>query len=200
VLAQYGSLAALGEGRIGPAVWLSTLPGGKSLVGLGSLSGLRGEILIVDGATWLGYPSGPSGAYGRELGPADETAAFLVTAAVPAWRRMSLAREVRFEALEASVAQLARDAGLDDEQPFPIVFEGTLRELEFSVVNGRGFETGKPRPRGPPSTRPKACWSVSTAPRPRVSSCTRTRACTSTCCSRKNARSGTWSTSIYQQG
>jgi alpha-acetolactate decarboxylase len=146
-LHQFGSLAALAEGGIGPTVWLSTLKGGSSLVGLGSLSELRGEVLIVDGTTWLGYPTGPRGSYARKLGPSDETAAFLVTATVPAWRRMSLSREVRFEALEESVAQLGRDAGLDAKEPFPIIVEGTLQKLEFNVVNGRGFEAGRPIPR-----------------------------------------------------
>jgi alpha-acetolactate decarboxylase len=147
VLNTYGSLAALDDGRIGPAVWLSSLGSQKSLIGLGSLSELRGEVLIVDGQTWLGYPTGPTGSYARELGSSDETAAFLVTASVPSWRRMSLARDVRFEELEAGVAELGSEAGLDAEQPFPIVIEGTLHALEFSIVNGRGFEANQPIPR-----------------------------------------------------
>jgi acetolactate decarboxylase len=144
----YGVLRDLTEtGRIGPSVWLSTLKDDPALVGLGSLSELRGEVLIVGGKVWLGYPTGPEGSYARELGVSDETAAFLVTASVPAWRTLSLARDVRFEALEAGLEQLGRDAGIDGEKPFPFVIEGTLNQLEFNVVNGRGFEAGQPIPR-----------------------------------------------------
>ena len=144
----YGSLDALSnEGKIGPAVWLSSLQADPTLVGLGSLSELRGEILVLGGETWLGYPAGPNGPYGRTLGDSDETAAFLVTASVPDWRTLSLVRDIANADLEASVEQLGRDAGLDVEQPFPIVIEGALKDLEYNVVNGRGFEAGKPIPR-----------------------------------------------------
>jgi acetolactate decarboxylase len=147
-LGIHGSLRALTEdGSIGPSVWLSTLNGDPALVGLGSLSGLRGEVLLVDGKVWLGYPTGPEGSYARELGVSDETAAFLVTARVPAWRTLSLARAVPFEALEAGIEQLGRDAGIDVEKPFPFVIQGQLEQLEFNVVNGRGFEANKPIPR-----------------------------------------------------
>jgi acetolactate decarboxylase len=147
-LRTYGSLRALtDEGRIGPSVWLSTLSNDPALVGLGSLSELRGEVLIVGGKVWLGYPTGPEGAYGRELGVSDETAAFLVTASVPAWRTLSLARNVSFAELEGGLEQLARDAGIDSGKPFPFVVEGTLNQLEFNVVNGRGFDAGQPIPR-----------------------------------------------------
>lgn len=148
VLRVYGSLDALSnEGRIGPTVWLSTLEADPTLVGLGSLSDLRGEVLVLGGEVWLGYPAGPNGPYARKLGDSDETAAFLVTASVPSWRTLSLVRDIPNDALEASVEQLARDAGLDVDQPFPIVIEGTLNKLEYNVVNGRGFEAGKPIPR-----------------------------------------------------
>jgi acetolactate decarboxylase len=146
-LALYGTLGALGEGRIGPSVWLSTLAADPSLVALGSLSELRGEVIALDGEIWLGYPTGPSGAYARKLGDSDETAAFLVTASVPEWKTLSLARAIPYAELEAGVEQLGRDAGLDVNAPFPIVIEGTLEKLEFNVVNGRGFEPGKPIPR-----------------------------------------------------
>jgi len=147
VIGVYGSLDALSAGGIGPSLWLSSLRADPSLVGLGSLSELRGEVLVLGGEVWLGYPAGPSGPYARKLGDSDETTAFLVTASVPQWSTLSLVRDIAGANLEESVEQLGRDAGLDVERPFPIVIEGTLRNLEFNVVNGRGFETGKPIPR-----------------------------------------------------
>ncbi|HEY3500305.1 MAG TPA: hypothetical protein VGK73_36690, partial [Polyangiaceae bacterium] len=35
--------------------WLSSLQADSTLVGLGSLSELRGEVLVLGGETWLGY-------------------------------------------------------------------------------------------------------------------------------------------------
>jgi acetolactate decarboxylase len=139
----YGTLHGLMEGKTGAHVSLASLRGDKSLVGLGSLSELRGEVWIFGGEVWVSYPKDDKTAWARELGTLNETAAFVVTARVPEWQTGTVSRDVPFEELPDFVEGLARGAGLDSKRPFPIVIEGELSGLALNVVDGRGFTTGK---------------------------------------------------------
>jgi alpha-acetolactate decarboxylase len=146
-LKTYGTLHGLMDGQTGAQVSLASLRSDKSLVGLGSLSELRGEVWIFGGEVWVSYPKDDKSAWARELGTLNETAAFLVTARVPEWQTGPVSREVPFDELPDFVEGLAREAGLDSKRPFPMVIEGELANLALNVVDGRGFTTGKKIPR-----------------------------------------------------
>jgi alpha-acetolactate decarboxylase len=144
-LTTYGRLSDLmQQGRTGPAVWLRKLGEDPSLVGLGALSGLRGEVAVVDGRIWLGYATGDTNSHGRELDGADETAAFLAVASVPEWRTFTVGVRVLDESIDRTLESLARDAGLDARRPLPVVVTGRLRNLRFHVADGRGMAQGVP--------------------------------------------------------
>jgi len=51
----WSSVAELGSGKIGPTVMLADVPRGTGVIGIGSLSELRGEIAIVRGQRWVSY-------------------------------------------------------------------------------------------------------------------------------------------------
>lgn len=123
-------------------VSLSALKGDPNLVGLGWLSALRGEIAIVPNEIWVAYPKDDGTPRANVLGPSDETAAFLVTASVPAWQTLPLPEDTAFDDLADAVEQLGASAGLDVERPFPFLVEGSLANLEYHVVDGRSFQDG----------------------------------------------------------
>ena len=144
----YSTLQALmEEGNTGPHVSLATLKPDKALIGIGSLSELRGEIWIYGGEVWLGYPKDDKSAWARELGVLNESAAFAATARVTEWQTGPVSRDVPFEELADFVEGLARGAGLDLKGPIPIAVEGKFTNLALNVVDGRGFPPGKKIPR-----------------------------------------------------
>jgi alpha-acetolactate decarboxylase len=144
-LTTYGSLSDLmGQGKTGPAVWLRKMGDDPSLVGLGALSGLRGEVAVIDGAVWLGYSTDATSSHGRALSGADETAAFLVVASVPEWQTFTLATSVIDADLDRRLEKLARDAGLDARTPLPVVVSGRFENLRFHVADGRGMPQNQP--------------------------------------------------------
>jgi alpha-acetolactate decarboxylase len=144
-LTTYGRLSDLmQQGRTGPAVWLRKMSDDPSLVGIGALSGLRGEVAVVDGRVWLGYATGDTSSHGRELDGADETAAFLAVASVPEWRSFTLEARVLDAGLDRMLEALARDAGLDARRPLPVVIAGRFQNLGFHVADGRGMAPGEP--------------------------------------------------------
>jgi hypothetical protein len=139
----YGSLnRAMEDGDTEPKLSLAKLRGDKTLIGLGALSGFRGELLIADGEIWASYPKDDGTSYAQEVGTREEVAAFAVTAHVPRWQGLPIPENVSFDDLEDNVAKLATDAGLDPERPFPFMIDGALVNLKFHVVDGRAFPPG----------------------------------------------------------
>lgn len=144
-LTTYGSLSdVMKEGKTGPAVWLRKMTDDPSLVGIGALSGLRGEVAVIDGTVWLGYSTDATSSHGRELSGTDETATFLAVAAVPQWQTFTLATRVHGADLDRRLEKLARDAGLDARLPIPVVITGRFENLRYYVADGRGMDTGRP--------------------------------------------------------
>lgn len=144
-LTTYGSLSDLMQhGKTSPAVWLRKMTDDPSLVGIGSLSGLRGEVAVLDGGVWLGYSTDATSSHGRALSGADETAAFLAVASVPEWQTFTLATAVIHLDLDRRLEKLARDAGLDARGPIPVVVTGRFENLHFHVADGRGMPENQP--------------------------------------------------------
>jgi alpha-acetolactate decarboxylase len=136
----YGSLKATMEERsLGTVISLAQLRGDSALVGLGLLSSLRGEVLIVNGETWLSYPNTDGTVRSQKAGANDETLNFLVAATVPDWQSVPLEEDTKFSDLGDAIQRLATSSLLDTKKPIPFVVDGALVNLNFSVVNGVAF-------------------------------------------------------------
>jgi alpha-acetolactate decarboxylase len=132
----WSSLDTLKAGRTEAHVSLSEVASGPGVIGIGSLSGLRGEIAIVRGEPWLSYALPGGGVRVERPGVRDEQATFLAVADVPAWQSQSLDSAVAFEALAGELERRAWQAGLDTSEPIPVLIEGALSSIELNVVNG----------------------------------------------------------------
>lgn len=141
----YGSLHALmDQGMTRPVVSLATLKKDPTLVGLGSLSALRGEIAIVPGEVWVAYPGDGGAMRASELGDSDETAAFVAVSSVPEWQPLPLPEETSFDQIPDAIEKLGQSGGLDTDRPFPFLIEGSFANVAIKVVDGRAFQ-GQPR-------------------------------------------------------
>lgn len=122
---------------------MSELPSGEPLVGVGSLSDLRGEIAIIDGEIWVSYPNDAAARRTNE-----ERAAFLAVAKVDTWHELTLARAIDWDALPRELAEQGRYFGFAHDEPLAIRIEGRAENVEYNVVNGPalGLVPGAPRP------------------------------------------------------
>jgi hypothetical protein len=132
----WSSLQALSAGHTGPTVTLSTVPSGPGVIGIGSLSGLRGEVAIVRGTTWLAIALPGDAVRHQRSNASDETATFLAVADVPEWQSQSFTSPVVFDALAGELERRVNEAGLDVTGPIPLTIEGPLSAVNFNVVNG----------------------------------------------------------------
>lgn len=141
-VSTYSSLPALFDGQVGSRLLLRELPSREPLVGVGSLSDLRGEIAIFDGEIWVSYPDGSAARRTR-----DEQAAFLAVARVDAWHEVTLARAITWQELPDELAEHGRASGFSRDEPMAIHIEGRVEAIEYNIVNGPALGVGQGAPR-----------------------------------------------------
>jgi alpha-acetolactate decarboxylase len=146
----FGSMRQLvREGDATPKVVLADVLKRPHAHGLGSISGLRGEIAIVDGTAWLSYPSATAGAAPTVIASTDsrERAGFLVATHVDPtqWRRVAVGEALSADNLEAVLGKLVAQHGLGGaDVPFRI--DGKFSTLTLAIVDGRKLPPGATLP------------------------------------------------------
>jgi len=127
-------------GDTGGQVALADLPQQRGTWGVGATTGLKGEIVQIDGRLLV---SPGSDTQGRVRGPHDgEQAVLFASGRVQAWHDVGVLREMDGAAFEAFVLEQARALGLAPDQPFVFRVEGRFPHLLWHVV------TGEPGPGG----------------------------------------------------
>lgn len=142
---HHGEVHAVMQGEWDPVISLEEGLEGEDSYGLGALSDLRGEFVALPRRIWLSYPTTVPLPDVKQVTASDETAALLVSARVPAFRKRTFDVDVASTDVETALAELAKKAGVDVTKPFPFLLEGTLRAVHWHVVDGT---------RVPPGTRP----------------------------------------------
>jgi hypothetical protein len=133
----FGALRAImHEGRTGAQVGIAQATSTPHAYGVGALSGLRGEITIIDGLPWLAFPDG-GGGIRVQSGEADgETAALLAVANVNAWREIVIGKDIVPNELDERIEERLAANGLDIEKPIPIMVEGHCFDVSWHVLAG----------------------------------------------------------------
>ena len=131
----WGALhAIMAEGKSDATVALADVVPGPHTWALGALSGLRGEVLVLDDRALASYPDGGKVALDQDAG--DEKATLLVAARVDGWTRVPVTADIPAAELDARIAELAAAAGVDTTKPFPFRVEGRLLRLSWHVLDG----------------------------------------------------------------
>jgi len=106
-------------------------------VGIGAPEGLAGEIVVLNGETWVGQADANGRAETRYPAPPDAMATFLAMATVPRWVDSLTDGRLSLDGLEHSVRAAAEKNGLDTKAPFPFVVKGRFSSVKLHILNGR---------------------------------------------------------------
>jgi acetolactate decarboxylase len=114
----------------GPVVALKDAAGENATDAVGALSGLRGEISMIEGKLLVSY--------GADCGTAcpaaaTETATLLATAAVREWRAVAIDKNLDAAAIGTFIREQAKAVGLDENKPFPFRINGTITDFVMHV-------------------------------------------------------------------
>ena len=97
---------------------------------VGAVSGLRGEISMIEGRLIISY--------GAECGAAcpsaaSETATLLATATARNWRPVPIDKDLDAKAVETFIREQAKAIGLDETKPFPFRINGAVTNFIMHV-------------------------------------------------------------------
>ncbi len=111
-------------------VALKDAVGGRTTDAVGAVSGLRGEISVIEGRLIVSY--------GADCGTAcpsaaTETATLLATAAAGAWRPVAIDKDLDAKATETFIREQAKAIGLDENKPFPFRINGAITNFVMHV-------------------------------------------------------------------
>lgn len=123
----------LHSGETGGVIALDRLTA-PSTWGVGATAGLRGEVVIRDGAVLVSPGDDPDG---RVTPPdAGEKAVILAFGTVAGWQSFEIAHDMAPDQLTRFIEMQAQGLGLDPEGGFPIRVQGAFPQLVWHVVTG----------------------------------------------------------------
>jgi len=113
-----------------PVVALKDAVDSRATDAVGAVSGLRGEISVIEGRLIVSY--------GVDCGAAcpvttSETATLLATASAQHWRAVAIDKDLDAKAVEAFIRSQAKASGLDENKPFPFRINGAITDFVMHV-------------------------------------------------------------------
>jgi acetolactate decarboxylase len=97
---------------------------------VGAVSGLRGEISMIEGKLIVSYGADCGAACPQA---ASETATLLATASAQHWRAVAIDKDLDAQALETFIRAQAKAGGLDEAKPFPFRIDGAITDFVMHV-------------------------------------------------------------------
>jgi acetolactate decarboxylase len=133
----WGSLrAVMHEGKTEGNVALESTVPGPHAYAVGALSGLRGEITVLDDDVILsfGEPGGTVRTPAR--GAQEETATLLVRAVVPSWTSHPIDHAIVANRVDEELETIVKNAGVNSESRIPLIIEASVQSLDWHVLAG----------------------------------------------------------------
>lgn len=135
IIHDRGSIKELFNDRAAARMSLSELRGQVHVYGLGSLSGLRGEILVWDSQPFVSRIRSGEIQVSSDW---NETAAYFVWASVCKWQRTKVPPSVRTpEMLEMWLSSMAGKPGAPLPSQFPFLIKGHFGRILWHIVDVR---------------------------------------------------------------
>ena len=133
-----GALRTIMSGDVSSAISLDSLQSKEHLFALGAMENLKGEIQIFDG-----NPSNSS-VVNDSIKISDTynlNASLLVYSQLKEWNTFNVDDNKTKSQLETKIFEMAKANGIDTNEPFPFLIEGTVASLEWHVINWKDGDT-----------------------------------------------------------
>ena len=112
---------------------LGSLSGEKHLYALGAVEQLKGEILILDSRPYVTYVERQSLHMDSSF---QKRASLLVYTQVSEWETHSIPLDVSsYEQFEKMIPILAKNSGINIEEPFPFLLKGNVNSVDWHVID-----------------------------------------------------------------
>src|SRR5262245_40960976 len=123
------------QGDVSGHIALASISNLQNLYAVGPAEGLRGEVSIFDSVPSISRILDGDLKVDTNF---NVNACFLAYAQVSAWHRVTIPAAISNEAsLESSIVKFASELGIDVNQPFPFLINGTSERATFHVLDKR---------------------------------------------------------------
>ena len=127
-----GALRTIMSGDVSSAISLDSLQSKEHLFALGAVENLKGEIQIFDGK------ASNTSVVNDTIKITDTynlNASLLVYSQVKEWNTFNVDDNKTKSQLETKIFEMAKANGIDTDEPFPFLIEGTIASLDWHVIN-----------------------------------------------------------------
>ena len=127
------------KGDISAQADLSDFENIKHLYAIGALENLKGEIQIIDGESYNTSVLDRAISFDKSF---DKKATLLVYAIVEKWHTYNIPKDIKtYEQLEKYISSMAKKNGLNVNEPFPFMINGTINSFDWHVINWKDGDT-----------------------------------------------------------
>ena len=124
--------AIMQRGELSPVIKLDTIQG-KNIFGLGPAAWLKGEIILLDGVTYVSLLDNEKIVTTK---PSEAEASMFVYTSITDWQTVSMTQPSNImEDLERAVEKIAQQKGLDLNQPLPFKVTTSTEALSYHVID-----------------------------------------------------------------
>lgn len=127
------------KGDVSSKADLSTFKNREHFYAIGAFENLKGEIQIFDSAPFNTEVVDSVLSFDKSF---DRKATLLVYATVSKWKSINIPNNiVTYKQLEVYVEQTAKENGINSNNPFPFLIEGTPKSFDWHVINWNDGDT-----------------------------------------------------------
>jgi len=127
------------KGDISAQADLSDFENIKHLYAIGALQNLKGEIQIINSASYNTTVLDSAISFDKSF---DKKATLFVYAIVEKWNTFKIPEGIKtYEQLEKHISSIAKKNGVNVNEPFPFMINGTINSFDWHVINWKDGDT-----------------------------------------------------------
>lgn len=127
------------KGDVSAKADLSDFENSEHLYAIGALENLKGEIQIIDGESFNTFILDSAISFNKLF---NRKATLLVYATVETWNTHEITDDIKtYEQLEEYIASIAKENGVNINEPFPFLIEGNAKSFDWHVINWKDGDT-----------------------------------------------------------
>ncbi|MEN8957103.1 MAG: acetolactate decarboxylase [Flavobacteriales bacterium] len=127
------------KGDVSAKADLSDFENSEHLYAIGALENLKGEIQIIDGESFNTFILDSAISFNKLF---NRKATLLVYATVETWNTHEITDDIKtYEQLEEYIASIAKENGVNINEPFPFLIDGNAKSFDWHVINWKDGDT-----------------------------------------------------------
>jgi acetolactate decarboxylase len=152
----YGALKnMMRKGDLSAYASLADFKNKKHLYALGAVENLKGEVQIFNGKPFITSVENNELKFDSNF---EKKASLLVVSSVESWKEFKIPTSIKTKPeLEVYIEKIAKENGMNTEEPFPFLIDGVVDSFDWHVINWKDGDTNHSHQKHKTSSFLKTC-------------------------------------------